>query len=93
MDTRNTPQLDDIQIELGNIQVRFNGAGTVDYIIELAVNVLPNMLRYQIMDAIEAPLKMRVQEILNTVKVEEVVHENLDKLDDENGLQMLWPQK
>jgi len=83
MDTRNAPQLDDIQLELGNIQIRCDGAGTIDYIVEFAINVLPNLLRYQIMDALESPLKMRIQEALNTVNVEEVIHENLPKLDEQ----------
>lgn len=81
LDTRNSPQLEDIQLELGNIQVRFNGAGTADYIIEFAINVLPNLLRYQIMDALEAPLKTRIQEKLNAINVERAIHENLPKLD------------
>lgn len=90
VDVRHSPKLDDIQIELGNIQVRFNGIGTIDYVIELAVNVLPNLLRYQIMDAIESPLKIRLQEILNTVNVEETINENLEMLDEEgNGLEKL----
>ncbi|KAF2883584.1 hypothetical protein ILUMI_22579 [Ignelater luminosus] len=83
MDTRNPPQLDDIQLELGNIQIRCNGAGTLDYLIEFAVNVVPNLLRYQIMDAVESPLKKRIQETLNTVNVEQVIHENLPKLDEQ----------
>lgn len=55
MDTRKRPEIDDIQLDLGNIQVRFDGAGTMDYIIEAGVNILPNLLRYQIMDALENP--------------------------------------
>lgn len=83
MDTRNPPQLEDIQLELGNIQIRCNGAGTFDYLIEFAVNVVPNLLRYQIMDAVESPIKMRIQETLNTINVEQVIHENLPKLDEQ----------
>lgn len=74
--------LDDVQLELGNIQVRFDGAGTIDYVIEFGINVLPNLLRYQIMDALENPIKMRAQEVLNTVNVEKMVHENLPKIDE-----------
>ncbi|KAB0801172.1 hypothetical protein PPYR_05526 [Photinus pyralis] len=81
MDTRNSPQLNDLQLELGNIQVRCDGAGTLDYIIEFAVNVIPNLLRFQIMDAIESPLRSRVQEILSRINVEKTIHENLPVLD------------
>lgn len=81
LDTRNSPQLDDLQLELGNIQVRFDGAGTLDYVVEFFINILPNLLRYQIMDALESPLKMRIQEELNAINVEEFIHENLPKID------------
>lgn len=89
--TSKPPVLDDIQLELGNIQVRFDGAGTIDYFIEFGVNVIPNLLRYQIMDALETPIKMRAQEILNTINVEKMVHENLPKIDEieKNGLSNL----
>ncbi|XP_066246839.1 uncharacterized protein [Euwallacea similis] len=89
MDTRKRPVLDDIQIELGNIQVRFDGLGTMDYIIEFGINVVPNLLRYQIMDAIEKPIKTRVQEELNKVNVEDMIKNNIDKLDSAEGLSEL----
>lgn len=89
MDTRNAPQLEDIQLELGNIQIRFDGAGTLDYVIEFAVNVLPNLLRYQIMDALENPVKQRIQLELNKVNVERIVKENIDKIDNPNSLEFL----
>lgn len=89
MDTRMKPSLDDIQIELGNIQVRFDGLGTVDYAIEFGINVIPNLLRYQIMDAIEKPIKWKIQEELDKVEVEELIKENLDKLDSMEGLENL----
>ncbi|XP_061496548.1 uncharacterized protein LOC1273626 [Anopheles gambiae] len=66
-------KLRDIQLELGNIQVRSDGAGTFDYVIEAAVNILPNVLRYQIMDAIENPLRMRIQEKLDCINTEALV--------------------
>ncbi|CAH0562376.1 unnamed protein product [Brassicogethes aeneus] len=90
MDTRNPPNLDDIQIELGNIQIRFDGLGTTDYFIEFAINVLPNLLRYQIMDALEKPVKLRIQEVLNTVNVEKLVRENADKIDDQKALEKMF---
>ncbi|KAJ2943923.1 hypothetical protein O0L34_g8243 [Tuta absoluta] len=81
LDTREKPQFRDVQLELGNIQVRCDGAGTVDYVIEFIVNVLPNLLRYQIMDACEKPLRERIQEELNKVDVEEVIMSKLPELD------------
>lgn len=86
MDTSKSPSMDDIQLELGNIQIRFDGLGTVDYLIEFGINVLPNLLRYQIMDAIEKPIKIKVQEALNEFTIEDLVIENADKLDNMKSL-------
>ncbi|KAJ8964504.1 hypothetical protein NQ314_004792 [Rhamnusium bicolor] len=89
LDTSQHPNLDDIQIELGNIQVRFDGLGTVDYVIEFAVNVIPNLLRYQIMDALEKPIKFKIQETLDQINIERMIKQHADKLDSANGLQDL----
>lgn len=86
MDTSKAPVLDDIQLELGNIQIRFDGLGTIDYAIEFGINVIPNLLRYQIMDALEKPIKLKIQEALDQVNVERIIRENADKLDDMNSL-------
>ncbi|CAH0722882.1 unnamed protein product, partial [Brenthis ino] len=90
MDTRKKPQFRDLDLEVGNIQVRFDGAGTLDYIIEFAVNVLPNLLRYQIMDALEGPIKEKVQQELNKVNVEEMIKQELPKVDEmqESGFKL-----
>ncbi|XP_017047513.1 uncharacterized protein LOC108092443 [Drosophila ficusphila] len=73
LDTRKRAQVTDLQFDMGNIQVRCDGAGTLDYVMEFAVNVIPNLLRYQIMDAIENPIKQRVQEKFNAIDVEQVI--------------------
>lgn len=86
LDTSKSPVLDDIQIDLGNIQIRFDGLGTVDYAIELGVNVLPNLLRYQIMDALEKPIKLKVQEALDQLNIEQYVKENAEKIDNMKSL-------
>ncbi|XP_034472719.1 uncharacterized protein LOC117780343 isoform X1 [Drosophila innubila] len=79
LDTRKRPQINDLQFDMGNIQVRCDGAGTLDYVMEFAVNVLPNLLRYQIMDAIENPIKQRVQEKFNAIDVELAMKQMIEK--------------
>ncbi|XP_013098614.2 uncharacterized protein LOC106081288 [Stomoxys calcitrans] len=79
LDTRKRPEIKDLQIDMGNIQVRCDGAGTLDYIMEFVVNVLPNLLRYQIMDALENPIKMRIQEKFNAIDVEKAIKDNFEK--------------
>jgi hypothetical protein len=76
LDTRKKPEFRDLDLEVGNIQVRCNGAGTLDYLIEAVVNVLPNLLRYQIMDALE-----EMQQKLNKFDVEDTIKQELPRLD------------
>lgn len=77
LDTRNHPQIQDLQMEVGNIQLRSDGAGTFDYIIELAINVIPNLLRYQIMDALEYPARAKIQDEFNKINVERIIKDNI----------------
>lgn len=53
--------------------------GTFDYAIELFINVLPNLLRYQIMDAIEKPIINKIQEYANRIDVEMLVKDLLQQ--------------
>ncbi|KAL4705649.1 hypothetical protein ACJJTC_011211 [Scirpophaga incertulas] len=81
LDTRKRPQMRDLDLEIGNIQVRCDGAGTLDYVIEFAVNILPNLLRYQIMDALEGPISERIQQELDKIEVEETIKQELPEID------------
>lgn len=58
-------------------QVRSDGAGTLDYLVEFLINVIPNLLRYQIMDALENPAKVKIQEAMNNINVERVIKEKV----------------
>lgn len=82
------PKIEDIQLELGNIELRFDGVGTADYVVELLINVMPNLLRYQIMNALEGPVKTRIQEALNNINIKSLIVENADKIDNPELLQM-----
>lgn len=104
LDTRNRPQINDVQLEIGNIQVctkyrnwmlqiyfqfysicvsqiRSDGAGTFDYIIEFVINFLPNLLRYQIMDAIEVPIRAKIQSEFNQINVERLIRSKLPDIE------------
>lgn len=37
--------MEELELELGNIQTRIHGAGTIDYLVEASINILPNLLR------------------------------------------------
>jgi len=85
LDVTQRPHLEELQITLGNFQLQFDGAGTLDYVIEAVVNILPNLLRYQIMLAIEEPLKIKVQEILDDIDVEKSIKDQLKELESMNA--------
>ncbi|XP_068087185.1 uncharacterized protein [Anabrus simplex] len=81
LNTKKRPKLEDLDLKLGNIQARIDGAGTLDYVVEFVINVLPNLLRYQIVNAIEGPLKAKVQKVLDDVNVEEIIKERLPEIE------------
>lgn len=80
LDVRKKPKLEDLNLKLGNIQMRVNGAGTADYILEFLVNIVPNILRYQIVDAVEGPVKQQIQNYLDLIEVEQMIDENLPRM-------------
>lgn len=77
LDIRTKPKLEDLQIDIGNLQMRSDGAGTMDYILEFTVNIVPNILRYQIVDALGWPLRSKIQEELDKMNVEEMIKQEL----------------
>lgn len=85
LDVRNRPNLEDLDVILGNFQLQFDGTGTLDYVVEAVVNILPNLFRQQIMLAVKEPLKIKVQEIFNDIDVEQMIMDNVEKLDNVEG--------
>ncbi|XP_066593751.1 uncharacterized protein [Prorops nasuta] len=83
LDTRKRATLENLDLELGNVQSRIHGAGTLDYLLEASVNIMPNLLRYQIMDALEGPIKRRLQDELNKVDVEKLIHEKIPEIEEQ----------
>lgn len=75
LDLRKKLKFDDLQVDLGNIQIRSNGLGTADYLVEFFVNVLPNLLRYQIVDALEKPILRKLQDFADQIDMEKLVKE------------------
>lgn len=81
LDIRNKPALENLDIEVGKIEVRMDRKETVDYVVEVAVNSLPKLMRHIIVDVLEEPIKMKVQTILDDVQVEQMIEERLPELD------------
>ncbi|KAK7862001.1 hypothetical protein R5R35_013541 [Gryllus longicercus] len=81
LDTRKTAKLEALDLKLGNIQARMEGAGTLDYVAEFVVNILPNVLRNQIVNALEEPLKRKIQEHLNKTDVSELIEKYIPQIE------------
>ncbi|XP_039276257.1 uncharacterized protein LOC111054250 [Nilaparvata lugens] len=82
LDMMEPPFLDSLDMTVGNIQLRSEGTGTMDYVMELLTNLLPNILRYQMIDALREPLRRRFQEILNDVDVDEILNKEISRLEE-----------
>lgn len=81
LDIRNKPVLDDLDLEIGNVTMQMDRKEPLDYVVEIAVNSLPALLRHIIVDVLEEPIKIKVQTILDEVEVEKLVEERLPELD------------
>lgn len=78
VDSRKPPVLEELEIETGPIYVKMDGRGSFDYIVEMVVKLLPKMLRHMIIDALEEPIKQKIQtDVLDRISVERVYEENL----------------
>lgn len=62
-----TSTLKEFKVEVGTIQARFDGLGTWDYLVEFFINFLPNLIRHQVLTALEPALKKRLQEEINLI--------------------------
>lgn len=85
LDIRNKPVLDRLDIEVGKIVVHMDRQEPLDYVVEIAVNQLPTLLRHTIVDVLEEPIKLKIQELLDEVQVEKMVEERLPELDQMTG--------
>ncbi|XP_023954489.2 uncharacterized protein LOC112058048 [Bicyclus anynana] len=81
LDTTKKMEFRDLEMELGNIQISFDGAGTLDYIIEFSANILPTLLRYQLIEVFINPIKWKVQQELDGIDTEELIRNELPKID------------
>nr|XP_018903693.1 PREDICTED: uncharacterized protein LOC109034796 isoform X1 [Bemisia tabaci]XP_018903701.1 PREDICTED: uncharacterized protein LOC109034796 isoform X2 [Bemisia tabaci]XP_018903711.1 PREDICTED: uncharacterized protein LOC109034796 isoform X3 [Bemisia tabaci] len=85
LDIRHAPILDDLDVEVGKVKLTMDGRGSLDYVIELVVNQLPDLIRHIIVDALEEPIRLKVQSILDQVNLEEIVESKLPELDNFTG--------
>ncbi|XP_070509407.1 uncharacterized protein [Chironomus tepperi] len=72
-------KIDDIRIDLGNIQILSSGMGTLDYVAEFLLNIVPNLLRDQIMDVIRKPIIERVQQYANRIDAEALIKDKVNE--------------
>jgi len=73
------PTVDGIELELGNIGVLSDGAGTLDYILEAFFNIIPNLFRKQIINSLEPIVSQAIEDELKKLNLEEIIEEKLKK--------------
>lgn len=71
------PRIEDLDIDLGTLTLRSEGAGSLDYAFELGVNSFPNLFKNVIIDAIEHPLMWVIGSQLQELDVEELILDNI----------------
>ncbi|XP_018021612.1 uncharacterized protein LOC108677835 [Hyalella azteca] len=76
-DVRHPPQLRRIQITLGNFRLVGSGESSFSYLLEAAVNTLPNALRGTISSAIQPTLHKIIQQRLYSLDIEELIEKRL----------------
>uniref|UniRef100_A0A1B6DBL0 Lipid-binding serum glycoprotein N-terminal domain-containing protein n=1 Tax=Clastoptera arizonana TaxID=38151 RepID=A0A1B6DBL0_9HEMI len=81
LDLHQHPQLHDLDVGLGRINVKMGSNSPIELMVAKVINTLPKLIRHIIVDAVEQPLKGKVQEILNDINVQEIVEEQLPTLD------------
>ncbi|XP_050538808.1 uncharacterized protein LOC126904121 [Daktulosphaira vitifoliae] len=82
MDTRLAPILNEMGLSVGNIQLRMDGAGTLDYLAEALINIIPNIVRNQIVNAMELPIKKRIQDVLDKINIQEKIEQRIPPIID-----------
>lgn len=81
LDVRQKPQLEQLDLHLGWLRVTMKSPMALNMMVEGIINAFPKIIKHMIVDALEVPLKVKIQEILNEVNVESFVDSNLPRLD------------
>lgn len=77
MNLEKLPKMDQVELELGNIAVLSDGAGTLDYIVEAFFNIIPNIFRKEIMDSLEPVVCKAIEDEIRKLNFEEMIEEKL----------------
>lgn len=77
MNIQNKPKLNDLDLQLGKIHVKHVGLDQLDFIINSVANHIPKLLHILILDTIEEPLKVKIQEVLNNSLVGDYSIDNI----------------
>lgn len=81
LDVRQKPKLEQLDLHLGWLKVTMDSPMALSMMAEGIINAFPRLIKHMIVDAVEVPMKLKIQEILNKVNVESFVDSNLPRLD------------
>jgi len=71
------PVINELDVNLGNFNVYSKGGGTIDYLIEGSVNVIPNIVKNQVMNIMEIIVRQGIQSYLNDLDIEELIRQTI----------------
>lgn len=75
-DTRRKPQLEDLHFVVGEVTAQVEGAGTLGYVFDAVLTVLPNLL----LEGVEEPLRKKVSQELEDVDIEQLIESRLPSI-------------
>ncbi|CAB3374289.1 Hypothetical predicted protein [Cloeon dipterum] len=97
LNVQRRPRIERLQMTVGNLQTRVQGSGTLDYVAEFVLNVLPNVIRYQLVSLAEEPLRQKIQDYLDKVDVEDLILQQIAEMEKEqleqNQTESVPPEK
>jgi hypothetical protein len=81
VDVTQHPVLEKLKINVGKVKVNMYKRDTIDNLIAIAVNNMPDIVRHLIVDALEEPLSVKIQSLLDQINMEDIVDRGLPELD------------
>ena len=69
--------IEDFEMELGAVSMVSEGGWYLDYVVQFAANIVPNLLRGVIMDALEYVIQSYAQQYLDEMDLEQIIFDNL----------------
>ncbi|XP_042213294.1 uncharacterized protein LOC121860284 [Homarus americanus] len=78
---RSPPTLRTLDCHVGDMEVHSTGMGSLDYLVEASINILPNVFRNEILKQFEPQLWKMIQEQLTLVDLKKEILQQVVRID------------